>query len=55
MLENGGDSGNLTVKWDGAPAIIAGIDPADGKFFVGKKVSLKQKDCKGQAKILRQR
>lgn len=37
MLENGGDSGNLTVKWDGAPAIIAGIDPADGKFFVGTK------------------
>lgn len=26
-----------TVKWDGAPAIIAGIDPADGKFFVGAK------------------
>ena len=28
---------NTTVKWDGAPAIIAGIDPADGKFFVGAK------------------
>ena len=28
---------NTTVKWDGAPAIFAGIDPADGKFFVGKK------------------
>ena len=28
---------NMTVKWDGAPAIFAGIDPADGKFFVGKK------------------
>ena len=26
-----------TVKWDGAPAIIAGIDPEDGKFFVGAK------------------
>lgn len=26
-----------TVKWDGAPAIFAGIDPADGKFFVAKK------------------
>jgi hypothetical protein len=29
--------GNVSVKWDGAPAIFAGIDPADGKFFVAKK------------------
>ena len=28
---------NMTVKWDGAPAIFAGIDPDDGKFFVAKK------------------
>ena len=28
---------NMTVKWDGAPAIFAGIDPKDGKFFVAKK------------------
>ena len=28
---------NMTVKWDGAPAVFAGVDPADGKFFVGKK------------------
>lgn len=28
---------NTTVKWDGAPAIFAGIDPSDGKFFVAKK------------------
>ena len=27
----------MTVKWDGAPAIFAGIDPDDGKFFVAKK------------------
>lgn len=26
-----------TIKWDGAPAIFAGIDPRDGKFFVAKK------------------
>lgn len=26
-----------TVKWDGAPAIFAGVDPTDGKFFVAKK------------------
>jgi hypothetical protein len=29
--------GNVSVKWDGAPAIFAGIDPRDGKFFVAKK------------------
>ena len=28
---------NVTVKWDGAPAIFAGIDPSDKKFFVAKK------------------
>lgn len=28
---------NVTVKWDGAPAIFAGTDPSDGKFFVAKK------------------
>ena len=28
---------NMTVKADGAPAIFAGIDPSDGKFFVAKK------------------
>lgn len=27
----------LTVKWDGAPAVFAGTDPSDGKFFVAKK------------------
>ena len=28
---------NITTKWDGAPAIFAGIDPEDGQFFVAKK------------------
>ena len=28
---------DITVKWDGAPAIFAGIDPSDKKFFVAKK------------------
>ena len=38
MLAGGSRSSvNMTVKWDGAPAIFAGIDPADGKFFVAKK------------------
>ena len=29
--------GNVSVKWDGAPAIFCGNDPRDGKFFVAKK------------------
>ena len=29
--------GSASVKWDGAPAVFAGIDPRDGKFFVAKK------------------
>ena len=28
---------DVTVKWDGAPAIFAGEDPSDGQFFVAKK------------------
>ncbi len=28
---------NVTVKWDGAPAIFAGIHPENGQFFVGTK------------------
>ena len=28
---------NVTTKWDGAPAVFAGINPENGKFFVGTK------------------
>jgi len=28
---------NVTVKWDGAPAVFAGIDPETSKFFVATK------------------
>jgi len=28
---------DITVKWDGAPALFAGEDPRDGQFFVAKK------------------
>ena len=31
------DAVNISTKWDGAPAIIFGTDPEDGKFFVGTK------------------
>ncbi len=28
---------DITVKFDGAPAVFVGTDPSDGKFFVGTK------------------
>jgi hypothetical protein len=28
---------NITTKWDGAPAVFCGINPDNGKFFVGTK------------------
>jgi len=38
MLSGSSSRGvSTTVKWDGAPAIFAGQDPRDGKFFVAKK------------------
>ena len=36
MLQ-GTHEGGLSVKWDGAPAVFAGIDPSDQQFFVAKK------------------
>ena len=32
----GEHDGNVSVKWDGAPAVFAGTDPSDGRFFVAK-------------------
>ena len=38
MLAGGSRSSvNMTVKWDGAPAILAGVEPETGVFFVAKK------------------
>ena len=37
LAGNVGGKINMTVKWDGAPAIICGINPENGKFFVGTK------------------
>jgi len=36
---------NVTTKWDGAPAVFCGINPDNGKFFVGSK-SVFNKDAK---------
>ena len=37
LTGRGGAGLQVTTKWDGAPAVVAGIDPADGRFFVGTK------------------
>lgn len=38
MLAGHADSKvNLTTKWDGAPAVFCGVNPDNGKFFVGTK------------------
>ena len=28
---------SVSVKWDGAPAVVCGTNPDNGKFFVGTK------------------
>ena len=37
LAGNAKKSVNVSVKWDGAPAIFAGINPENKKFFVGTK------------------
>ena len=37
MKGNSNSSVNMTVKWDGAPAIFCGKHPETGQFFVAKK------------------
>jgi hypothetical protein len=37
LAGNSTKSVDVTVKWDGAPAVFAGKDPGDGQFFVAKK------------------
>lgn len=54
FAEGTGTSTKVTVKWDGAPAIICGVDPADGQFFVGTKSVFSKtepKVCKSLADI----
>ena len=45
LLTGKGSGGVVTTKWDGAPAVVCGVDPADGQFFVGTK-SVFAKDAK---------
>ena len=37
LVGNSSGKVNVSVKWDGAPAIICGTNPENGKFFVGTK------------------
>ncbi len=37
MLDQGTADARVTVKWDGAPAVICGVNPDNGRFFVGTK------------------
>ena len=37
MLDQGAADTRVTVKWDGAPAVICGTNPDNGRFFVGTK------------------
>jgi len=37
LAGHGSSSVNVTVKWDGAPAVFAGINPENVQFFVGTK------------------
>jgi hypothetical protein len=37
LAATSGSTANITVKWDGAPAIICGVNPENGRFFVGTK------------------
>lgn len=39
-------SGKVSIKWDGAPAIVFGTDPENGKFFVGTKSVFNKKKIK---------
>jgi len=54
LAEGTGTTTKLTVKWDGSPAIVCGIDPDDGKFFVGTKSVFSKgepKRCKSEKDI----
>lgn len=51
MLAGSSNSSTIiTTKWDGAPAVSAGIDPKSGQFFVSyksmKKLAFNQQDVK---------
>ena len=46
MLDQGVSEARVTVKWDGAPAVICGTNPDNGRFFVGTKSVFNKVDPK---------
>ena len=46
MLDQGMADTRVTVKWDGAPAIICGRNPENKQFFVGTKSVFNKVDPK---------
>ena len=46
MLGCDNSTGFMQTKWDGAPSIICGKDPANGHFFVGTKSVFNKEDPK---------
>ena len=36
-IRNGTKGTSVTTKWDGSPAIVCGINPENGRYFVGTK------------------
>ena len=46
MLDQGSADTRVTVKWDGAPAVICGTNPENGRFFVGTKSVFNKTDPK---------
>ena len=56
FLSGVGGNVKVTTKWDGAPAIVCGTDPADGRFFVGTKsvfAKTEPKICKSDSDVQR--
>ena len=54
LSPDGASAMKVTTKFDGAPAIICGVDPADNRFFVGTKsvfAKTEPKICKTRADI----
>lgn len=48
-----GKIGKVKTRWDGGITIVCGVDPADGKFFVGTEQALQDTNavCKSKADI----
>ena len=47
MTVSGTSTATVTTKWDGAPAIVCGVNPLDGRFFVGTKSVFNKRNPKG--------